>query len=255
MKQFDVSGVFPQTVPLDASFGMKGYRIIPILTAAETEADAVAAYAALQIDLVRNSNSRAQSGSAPGITDTLNPPGPDWVRCPGFNQMRIVTGQAGRTYRVFIAEDCYEVVDAASPPYMNGFMGGGTSGSISPTTTSIGPGGAGTQTQNSAAGNIPTAAGDGVLIPPGIKGAYVDVEAPAGQTISAVTTGMVWWRYSAAKARWGETSLQEIIATGARDASGIEQAVNGKAGDRLYVEARSVATSGGGALTVRLSIF
>lgn len=235
-------------------FASKGFRIIPVLASGASRADVEAAYASLKVTITRNSQARAESGVTPyNVSDVLSVVGPDWHRSPGFGAISITNAQIGVSYLVQWAEDCLEMVNVL-PPALPGF-GEVTTPTATASTTTIGPGGAATQTQASAAGNIPTAATDGVEIPAGIVGAYADIEAPAGQTLSAVTEGLVWWRYSAAAGRWRETTLQEVIVTGRRDAGGLEQSVKGKAGDRLYVEARNVSTSGAGALTVRLSIF
>lgn len=247
----------PAVVPgLPGNFGLKGYRVVPILGATATATDVIAAYAALVMRVSRASQSRAISNDVAGynVVDDVAIPGPDWVRSPGFNALTIQNGVNGVTYRVWWAEDCFEIVDAASPPYLNGFVGPGSAVGA-PNSVLIGPSGAVTQTPASAAGNKPVLATDGVAIPVGVRGAYATISAVVGQTLSAPAVGLVWWRYSFQLSRWCETEIQQTFPSGARDAAGVEQDVKAMfPGDRLYVEARSCAVSGGATIVVSLTV-
>jgi len=77
-----------------------------------------------------------------------------------------------------------------------------------PSGAGVGPGGATTQTYNSAAGNIPTAATDGVSLA-GVRGARLIVKANGASTITPAVGQAVWWQYSTADAAWGETEFQD----------------------------------------------
>lgn len=244
---------------LPSTFGLKGYRVVPVLIAGATVADVLAAYSGLVVRTSRASQSRSLSGdpTAGGITDDVSVVGPDWIRSPGFNALLIQSGQVGTTYRVWWAEDCFEIVDAASPPYLNGFSGP-SAVIASPLRSNIGPAGAGTQASASAAANKPSSATDGLAVSAGHRGAYATVSVQAAATISAIgagaTDGLVWWKYNSAVGRWAETLLVEQIQIGARDAAGLEQLLSTcNPGDRVYVEARNI-TASAGVLTVSLSV-
>lgn len=240
---------------LDPLFNMKGYRVAPVLAAGASAAEVVAAYAPLRVQVTRNSQSRALSGLTPGVIDDVPVNGPDWIRNPGFNLLLISAGLVGTTYRIWWAEDCFEIVDAASPPYLAGLAPGSP-----PTAYSqqlIGPALAVTQLANSLAGNVPTNAADGIAVPRGASGAYVAVDAGVGATISAMvaTSGLFWWRYVSSMARWCPLELAESYTVGGRTCAGMEQALAAcRPGDRLYVEARSFATSTGNPLEVWFTV-
>lgn len=233
---------------LPSGFGLKGYRVVPLMTAGETIADVVAAYTPLVVRTSRASQSRSLSGdpTAGGINDDVAVNGPDWVRSPGFNALLIQAGQAGRTYRVWWAEDCFEIVDAASPPYLDGFVGAAAS-VAAPVAGST------SQLANSIA-NIPTLAGDGQLLPAGVKGCYAVASAQAAATILG-PGAIVWWRYSSYLGRWAETTAQDALSGGRRDCATAEQLVNGAPGDRIFAEARSVTVSAGANLDVLIVFY
>lgn len=230
----------------------KGLRIVPVIPGADAAAIA-AAYELLTIQWQRGSQALSLSGiSPPTVTEQFPINAPDWIRSPGFNQLFITGGQVGVTYRIWWAIDCLEMVDVGSPPYLDGLTPGTGGGSYVPTLGRA----TAAQAQNSTA-NIPAAAGDGVAIAHPSSGGYssrgihADVAAPAGQTI---TGGLiVWWRYNSALAAWCETGVQETLPTGRRYVATADQLVAGYPGDRLYAEARSVITSGGGAPIVSVS--
>lgn len=255
MKYADVVYAAPGDAPagMPSQFPLKGFRVVPILAATATIADVLQAYESLVIRVQRSSNARQQSGVAPvGITDDVSVVGPDWVRSPGFNALSFQSGRVGVTYRVWWAEDCYEVVDPGSVPMAYGFSGGGSSSAVLNQQAAVGPAGAGTQAQLSAA-NIPSLSTDGLVIPPGTKGALATIAAPVGQTINAAGA-LVWWRWVAALSRWAELAVQEVVPVGRRDAGGAEQFVLAcYPGDRLYVEARNVGATGAGGLVVTLT--
>lgn len=248
MKYADVVYAAPGGAPagMPTDFSLKGFRVVPLLGATATAADVAAAYASLVVRVSRASQSRSLSGVTPiCIDDDVAIPGPDWIRSPGFSALSLQNGQAGVTYRVWWAEDCLEMVDAATPPYLNGFTGAGAS-AAAPAAVTV------SQLANSPA-NIPTLAGDGVLIPAGAKGAHAIASAQAAATILGAGS-LVWWRYSQFLGRWAETTQQDALAGGRRDCATVEQLTNGPAGDRLYVEARNVTVSAGANLDVLLVI-
>lgn len=256
MKSQDIVYVGAPIGPaLAAEFLMKGYRVCPVLGAGATIADVVAAYAPLRVQVTRNSQSRALSGLTPGVVDDIPINGPDWVRNPGYNLLLITAGQVGTTYRVWWAEDCFEIVDAATPPYLNGMAPGTPTGS-STAPAFVGPAGAVTQLPASAA-NIPTLATDGLALPGGARGVRASISAVVGQTLAALgaTTAIVWWRYDALVGRWQETEAQNSYPVGRRDASTVEQVIATAAtGDRIFPEARQVAVSGGATLQIGLTV-
>jgi hypothetical protein len=122
---------------------------------------------------------------------------------------------------------------------------------VKPVDKAIGPAGASTQTANSAAGNIPTAATDGVSLD-GQCRVLITVSAASGQTLSGGGT-LVFWYYDATLARWAVnvegTNPPMTSASGSRDSTVFVRRTF-PAG-RFYVEADTV-TSSGGALTVRV---
>lgn len=255
MKYADVVYTAPGDAPagLPSLFPMKGFRIIPILPATATVADVIAAYSGLIVRTQRGSMSRSLSQITPvTVTDDVSVVSPDWQRSPGFNALSLQGGRVGITYRVWWAEDCYESMDPGSSPYLNGFAGGGASGAVVTFQSPIGPAGAPTQAQASAA-NIPSLSTDGIAIMPGTKGAIATLTAPVGQTINGTPT-LVWWRWNASLARWQETAVQEVPPIGRRDVAGAEQFILAcYPGDRLYVEARQCGATGAGGLVVTLT--
>jgi hypothetical protein len=232
---------------MPTTFPLKGFRVVPILAPGSTVADVAAAYAALVVRVSRNSQSRSLSGLNIGVVDDVAVPGPDWIRSPGFAALSLQSGVVGVTYRVWWAEDCFEMVDTGTAPYLDGFITPApTSSPIVAVTSQVGPAGALTQLRGSAAGNIPTLATDGLALATGHHAAYAVLSAPAAATLSGGL--LVWWRFNSIVGRWGETLIQEAFATGRRDAAGLEQLIQAlNLGDRLYVEARSVTHSSGAA--------
>jgi hypothetical protein len=121
----------------------------------------------------------------------------------------------------------------------------------------VGPAGATTQTANSAAGNIPTAAGDGVSL----KGqclVSVQICAASGQTLSGGGTAVFWWLNETAVAPatapvW--STLVEGTNPALTSASGLRCVIIATREvapfGRLYVEADTV-TASGGSLTVNM---
>ena len=255
MKYADVlySGAPIAPAGLPGGFSLKGFRVVPLLSAGATVADVAAAYASLVVRVSRSSQSRAISGIDPyAVVDDVAVPGPDWTRSPGFNALLIQSGQAGVTYRVWWAEDCLEMVDAGTSPFLNGFTGAPTPASLTPTTTAVGPAGTTTQAQSSTA-NIPSLATDGVAVPAGAKGAYAVLSGAVGQSVTFAV--LVWWRYNATLARWIETGVQESPALARRDVMGVEQQLGVSGGsERVFVEARSCTLSAAGNMTVSLVV-
>lgn len=254
MKYSDVVYAAPGSAPagMPSTFPLKGFRVVPVLAATATVAAVIAAYAALVVRVSRSSQSRAISGVAPfAVTDDISVVGPDWIRSPGFSALTLQGGVVGVTYRVWWAEDCYEVVDPGSSPYLNGFAGAGASAANSATAV-VGPASAVTQFQEST-NNIPSLSTDGIAVSPGQRGAYAVVSAAAAETMISVT--VVWWRYVASLARWAESAIQEAPPAGRRDVYGSEQLVVAcLPGDRLYAEARDAVASGDGDLVVTMGI-
>lgn len=249
MKYADLVYAAPGDAPagMPSTFPLKGFRVIPVLGATATIADVIAAYASLVVRVSRGSNARQISGVAPvGINDDIAVPGPDWIRSPGFNALNLQGGQVGVTYRVFWAEDCYEVMDPGTSPMLPGFVGAGAAAAapIAGTTS---------QLANSVA-NIPAAAGDGQLLPSGVKGCYAVASAQAAATILGPGS-IVWWRYSSYLGRWAETTVQDALSGGRRDCATAEQLMNGAPNDRIYAEARSVTVSAGANLGVLIVFY
>lgn len=234
----------PPTMP--TAFPCKGFRVVPILAAGATAVEVLAAYAALTVTVQRSSVARQNSNVVPvGITDTYAVTGPDWVRSPGFSTLLITGGQAGVTYRVTWAEDCYEVLDVAAPPYLNGFQGPGAAPSPSTTSTT---GSSTTQAQASLA-NIPAGA-VGIDVS-GKAGVALNLVAPATQTFTG--GDVVWWRYDAFSATWCQTGIVESVPTGFRGAAlGDKELLVTPANTRLFAELRNVTCSGAGNVTVNL---
>lgn len=126
-------------------------------------------------------------------------------------------------------------------------------GQTAPVDMAVGPAGASTQTANSAAGNIPTAATDGVALKNQCR-ALVTVSAASGQTLSGGGT-LVFWYYDANLARWAVniegTNPPMTAASGVRDITIAVRRTFPSSVARMYVEADTV-TSSSGALTVRI---
>lgn len=259
MKYADVvyAGVPIAPAGLPSDFTLKGFRVVPILGAAATVADVAAAYAPLVVRVSRNSQSRSLSqpaGTSSAVVDDVSVVAPDWHRSPGFNSLLIQGGQAGVTYRVWWAEDCLEMLDPGSSPFLNGFSAAGSStpSNLGVQSVQVGPGGTSVQAQSSVA-NIPTAAGDGYALRSGAKGFYAVLTAPAGQTINGTPT-LVWWRYNSLLSRWVETGVQESPPTGRLDVMGVEQSCQVAGGsERVYCEARNCSATGAGNLTVTIT--
>lgn len=118
----------------------------------------------------------------------------------------------------------------------------------------VGPAGATTQLYNSAAGNIPTAATDGVSLA-GVRGVRAIVKANAASTITVAVGLLAWWQFSTVDNAWGETDMSDSPL-----GNGVARNIwvpNDKEvwvpEGRIYAEARSMTNSGGaGAFTVRL---
>ena len=130
--------------------------------------------------------------------------------------------------------------------------GGDANGVLgNPSGAGVGPAGATTQAYNSAAGNIPTLATDGLSLT-GVRGVRAQVVSALG---SVITAGEVhWWQLDTPSGLWGETAFLQ----------GYGLAVNRRIwfpGDfenwvpegRVYPEFRSGTNDlGAGAFTVRL---
>ncbi len=118
-------------------------------------------------------------------------------------------------------------------------------------SVAVGPAAATTQTAGSAAGNVPTAAADGVVIGSTNKLRIV-LSAASGQTLSGAGTLRVWF-YDVGLARWVKNQNVSFTVTqsAVRDAVFENLDLGGGPTQRVYIEAVSV-TSSGGALTVTL---
>ncbi len=199
MQVFDVVCIgMPVAVPLVGNYVRKGFRCIPVLAAGATAADARAAYLALSVTVTRQSDAKAQQGVAQG-TETYNVSGPDWHRSPGFGAISIAVGYVG-TVRVWVADDCMEMMDAVQP-YMNGFAPGSTAAGGTLTTSN--------ENQNLTAA-APTAAGDGVSIA-GARALRVFYRAAnAGATQNAVGN-IDGYYYSANSGRWVRCPTLDIV--------------------------------------------
>lgn len=122
---------------------------------------------------------------------------------------------------------------------------------VNPTGTGSGPAGATTQTYNSAAGNIPTAATDGINLA-GLRGVRAIVKVNGASTITPNVGALVWWQWSTADAAWGETDMQDVPSVTRNIWVPNDKEIWVPEG-RIYAEARSLTNSGGsGAFTVRL---
>lgn len=222
-----------QSLPITAGIQAKGFRVIPVLASPASPADIEAAYANCEVLVTRLSTAVYQSGNGSGpagVTDTYRIAGPDWVRSPGFGAL-ILSGQIGVTYRVWWAEDCYEIIDPVEPFYPG----------LTPSSTGMVVNAASYTAAQSSTANIPSAGSDGVQIPGTSDRLYYEwrsstlsaagsatvslratqqaalaiVSAGSGQTVTAGGTG-VWWRYTAALGRWAETQLQDLGMPGGR---------------------------------------
>lgn len=121
-----------------------------------------------------------------------------------------------------------------------------------PSQGGVGPAGATTQAYNSAAGNIPTAATDGISLA-GAAGVRAIVKSNGATTITPAVGALVWWQYSTADAAWGETDFQDIPSVTRNIWIAPEKEIWVPEG-RVYCEARSMTNSGGaGAFTMRLA--
>lgn len=125
----------------------------------------------------------------------------------------------------------------------------------------VGPGGAATQAVNSAAGNIPTDALDGISI---VGGGKVKVVLSAESTRTLSGGGILrYWHYNASsfpsgtpRARWAllygkQFELDSTLHAGIRDLEFDTETIGVKEG-RLYAEAKSVTASGGTTLVVTM---
>ena len=112
----------------------------------------------------------------------------------------------------------------------------------------VGPSGASTQTINSAAGNVPVSASDGVSLQ-GVGGYRAILSAASGQTLSGAGTIRLWY-YDATLARWmrSQDLSYTVSDSGVRDIVFQDVEVLVPQG-RVYAEAVSV-TASGGALTL-----
>lgn len=115
----------------------------------------------------------------------------------------------------------------------------------------VGPAGATTQAYNSAAGNIPTAATDGLSLV-GVRGVRAQVISAAATTISAGE--LHWWQYDTVLGLWGETAFTQVYALATANRIWFPgDYENWVPEGRVYPEWRSGTNSGGsGAFTVRL---
>ncbi len=119
-------------------------------------------------------------------------------------------------------------------------------------TKNLGPGDTSTQTVNSAAGNVPTSATDGLSLR-GVCGLRATVSAESGQTLSGAGT-IKFWYYDTTLAtpRWMlNQDLSVNVTSTKRDAVLQDYSVLVGYG-RVYLEAVSVTASGGTTLVVRL---
>ncbi len=143
------------------------------------------------------------------------------------------------TARILIVRDPRVGVGQFPDTSASGGLGGGA----------VGPAGAGTQTAASAAGNIPTAATDGVSLE-GVSGVRVILSAAAAQTLSGAGTVRLWL-YDSTLARWVRGRIDYSVDIGTvRDIVFPDEVVRVPRG-RIYAEAISVTVSGG-ALTVTI---
>lgn len=119
---------------------------------------------------------------------------------------------------------------------------------------SVGPAGVATQAYNSAAGNIPTAATDGLSLA-GVTGVRANIVSAVGSTISAAE--LHWWQFDTVSQLWGETDMLDIYALSAvnRVWFPLDKQVWVPEG-RIYAELRSATNSAGsGAFTVHMQTF
>lgn len=125
-----------------------------------------------------------------------------------------------------------------------------------PSGGGIGPAGATTQAYNSAAGNIPTAATDGLSLV-GVTGVRANVISAVGSTMTVGVGLLVWWQYDTVTGLWGETDMTDVPLGGASATARRIWIPNDKQiwvpEGRIYPELRSATNSAGsGSFTVRL---
>lgn len=116
----------------------------------------------------------------------------------------------------------------------------------------VGPGGANSQTVNSAAGNVPTTAGDGVELEERISRVRVFVSAESGQTLSGGGSVRIW-AWSTTLSRWAPTNIVFEVPSGSRDAMVGE--FETPSYGAVYAEAVSVTASGGTTLLVTMEAY
>ena len=121
---------------------------------------------------------------------------------------------------------------------------------LAPIRIAVGPSAATTQTANSAAGNEPALAADGLNIQ-GLSACRVVLSAASGQTLSGAGT-LRFWYYDTSLARWilNQDVTIPVTTSSRRDMVSQDYQILISAG-RVYVEADTV-TSSSGALTVTL---
>lgn len=122
-----------------------------------------------------------------------------------------------------------------------------------PSGGGIGPAGATTQAYNSAAGNIPTAAADGLSLA-GVSGVRAMVKSSNGAITAAQ---LVWWQFSTADNAWAPTDMLDVWALAGASATALWCPLDKQVWvpeGRIYPELRSATNAGGsGAFTVRLA--
>lgn len=168
------------------------------------------------------------------------------MRAP-FERMRIARNSGSLTAGTVVLRVQVEP-DVEYDELARGVSGGTVT---NPGGTGSGPAGATTQTYNSAAGNIPTAATDGISLS-GLRGVRAIVKANGASTITPAVGSLNWWQFSTADNAWGETDFADICSVTRNIWVAPEKEIWVPEG-RIYCEVRSMTNSGGsGAFTVRL---
>jgi hypothetical protein len=156
---------------------------------------------------------------------------------------------AGTALFTIIKNPGYDFMEppfGAAPPTLNPGAGGGTS---------TGPSGSLSQAYNSAAGNIPVLATDGLSLA-GVTGVRAQIASSNGNITAA---NLFWWQFDTGSGIWSPTDMQDIWGlTGASVTIGWtpnDKQVWVPEG-RIYAELRSATNVGGsGVWAVRLATF
>lgn len=180
-------GVIPQPLsPSGGNLPIVGMRIIPLLASGASRATLEAAYNAIELDLVK----QTQNFPA-GTTETLQVVGPDWHNLIGVGSVSVNAGATPNNWLIQWATDCKEMIQS-TPPAFPGFGDTGSGGGGTNTTTAV--------TENFT-GTAPSAAGDGVDIT-NARAMKVHVKAAnAGATLNAAGS-LKFYGYSTGGARW-----------------------------------------------------